>query len=119
MRTIIQVTNTSHTDAIEAYIIKKMSAVEKLLKERTEAIVRIEVGKSTKHHKKGDVYFAEANLHIKGKEFRVTKQTDDLYRAIDTMKDEVVDEVSSYLDKKRATKKKGGQTMKKTMRGEN
>ena len=118
MRIIIQITSIENSSAIEEYVGKKLKPLERLLKDREEAIARVEVGKSTKHHKKGDVFFAEVNLHVKGKEFRSVEQANDLYAAIDLMKDEVLAEVKAYLDKQRGNAKHGGQLAKKKLRGE-
>lgn len=116
MRTTIHISNIEHSSAVEAYVEKKMKSLERIVKEREEAIARVEAGLSTKHHKKGQVFFAEVTLRIKGKEFRSVETADDLYAAIDAMKDEIVDEVKSYLEKQRAVKKKGAQTVKTRMK---
>jgi ribosomal subunit interface protein len=116
MRTIIQISNIEHTSAIEEYVSKKLKSVERLLKGRDEAIMRIEVGMSTKHHKKGDVYFAEASLHIKGKELRSVERADDLYAAIDAMKDEIFDELTSYMGKQQTEKKQGARVVKSKLK---
>lgn len=116
MRLTIKATNTTHTNAIDAYIMKRMRELEKVLepKEKSE-LARIEVGMLTKHHKSGDVFFAEITFHVKKKDFRAKAHGKDLYAAIDAMKDEVVREVTGHHDRMRALAKAGGREMKRRM----
>jgi ribosomal subunit interface protein len=116
MRLTIKATNITHTNAIDAHIMKRMRELEKVLepKEKSE-LARIEVGLLTKHHKSGDVFFAEITFHVKKKDFRARVEDADLYRAVDAMKDEVVREVTSYHDRMRALAKEGGREMKRRM----
>jgi ribosomal subunit interface protein len=119
MRTIIQATGIEHTNAIDAYIGKKLRDLEKLLDPKEEsAIVEVEVGKPSRHHKSGRVFYAEITLRLKGRKFRATSSADDLYAAIDEVKDEILGEVAHYRDKKRAELKAGGREVKKRLRGE-
>ena len=66
MRTTIKATNIEHTNAIDAYLLKRLKELERVLdpKEKSE-LARLEFGKSTKHHKSGEVFFAEITFHVK------------------------------------------------------
>ncbi len=118
MRTIIQATGIEHTNAIDAYVTKKLRDLEKVLdpKELSE-VVEVEVGKPSRHHKSGDVFYAEINFHVKKKKFRATTKAGDLYAAIDKVKDEIIHEVTRYHDKMRAGQKAGGREAKARLRG--
>lgn len=117
MRTNIRAVGIEHTNAIDAYVIKKLRDLEKLLNPKEESeVADVEVGQVTKHHQKGAaLFFAEINFHVKGKKFRATAKTDDLYAAIDKVKDEIVREVAQFHDKKRDARKKGGREIKRRM----
>lgn len=117
MKTIIQVSNTEHTKAIEDYITKKLKSLERFIDPKdTSATARVEVGVASKKHKKGEKYFAEVTLHTAGRDYRAVERADDLYVAIDAMKDEVVAEVKSFREKKRDVAKRDARTEKKKVK---
>jgi len=104
------------TPAISDYLDKKLSVLEKFIDEKSEAMARIEVGRTTGHHHKGDVYHAEITLDVEGNLFRAGAEAGDLYAAIDMMKDEVVQEVTRANKKKQHLLKRGHQKMKDMIR---
>lgn len=116
MRTITQITGIKPTKAIESYVTKKLASLDRLVKHDESAVARAEVGLSNRHHKKGDIYFAEVNVRVKGKQFRSVEQGEDLYAAIDAMKDEILREVTAFYNKKRTIGKRAGRTIKKRIR---
>lgn len=77
------------TEAIRQYVEKRLSALEKMCEKYSPCDVAVEVGKTTQHHQKGDVFFAEFNMTIPGEVVRSTSTTDDLYAAIDDAKDDL------------------------------
>jgi len=116
MKTIIHVSGMENTEAIEAYVEKKLATLDRLLEQDDESIVaRVEVGKSNKHHKKGDVFFAEVSVHMRGKKFMSNETNADLYAAIDAVKDELSREIKTYRGKKQEGVKRGGQVAKKAL----
>jgi ribosomal subunit interface protein len=114
MRLTIKATNITHTNAIDAHIMKRMREIEKILepKEKSE-LARVEVGMFSNHHKTGDVFFAEITFHVKKKDFRARVEDADLYRAIDAVKDEILQEVKGHHDRTRTLAKEGGREMKR------
>lgn len=114
----IKATNTTLTPQIEEYISKKVEALDKLVsKEDTSAQVAVEVGKTTEHHKSGDVFFAEFNLHIAGGDFIAKQEAADLYAAIDIAKDELMHAVRAHKGKQQTMLRRGGQMVKNMLRG--
>jgi ribosome-associated translation inhibitor RaiA len=54
------------------------------------------------HHNKGKIYYAEVNLDIPGHPtIRVVKESEDLYKAIDKVKDHLKVELDSAKEKMR------------------
>jgi putative sigma-54 modulation protein len=114
----IQATNIVLTPAITNYVDKKISLLEKFLPVGDESVkCAVEVGKITKHHKSGDIFKAEVNLHISGKDFYAVSEKDDLYAAIDEVKDEIAKQVISHKDKSETLMRKGGLRIKNIMKG--
>ncbi len=113
----IKSTNIALTPAIEEYINKKILGIEKFVSDSEEALASVEVGKTTKHHKQGDVFRAEIHMKVPGNEFYVTVEKDDLYAAIDEVKDELVRDMTSRRKRALRLLRKGGQKIKEFIKG--
>ncbi len=87
--TEIQATNIDLTDALRNYVTEKVESVSRFAKRFEPCDVAIEVGKTSEHHNKGDVFFAEINVAVLGDVVRAHSERDDLYAAIDEAKDDV------------------------------
>lgn len=114
MRTTVKATNIEHTNAIDAYLAKRLHELERILppKEQSE-LARIEIGKLTKHHHSGKIFFAEITFHVKKKDFRATGEGTDLYEAIDNMQQMIVREVKRHHNLMRGKRKSGAREMKR------
>lgn len=104
------------TDAIANYLEKRIVSLEKFVQNVEDAIARIEVGKTSHHHHKGDIFRAEINLEYGDHKFRAVAESSDLYKAIDLMRDEIVGEVTRAQKKGRHLLKKGRQKIKDMMK---
>ncbi len=87
--TNIQSTNVELTDAIRAYVTEKVEGLARFTKKFDPCDAAIEIGKTSTHHNKGDIYFAEITVSIPGDTVRTHVEKDDLYAAIDEAKDDV------------------------------
>lgn len=112
----IKATNMELTDAISDYINKRLSGISKFLK-NGEMIARVEVSKTTSHHKHGDIFRAELFIEISGNEFYTFSEKDDLYVAIDDAKEELFRQVSSDKKRKQTLFKRGSISVKKMLKG--
>jgi len=119
MKIAKKATNIQFTEAIEEYIERHLiQPVSKLIDPNDEsAALSIEVGKTTRHHNKGDVFRAEANLHIAGRDLRAEEEREDLHSAIDKVRDELVRELTSFKKKRFDLVRRGGQRVKEFLRG--
>lgn len=109
MKISIKATNITLTDSIRLQIEQKIGELEKFIKvskDRNREIKAkpayeawVEVGKTTRHHKKGDVFRAEVQIHLPGKSLRVESENVDLYQAIDETRDELKAELNKYKEK--------------------
>ena len=88
------------TDAIKARVESKAVTLEKLTKDFDPASeLRVEVGKSTKHHAKGPFFRAEFQLSVPGNDLRAVCEETDLYHAIGRARDQVRRQLKDYKDK--------------------
>ncbi len=98
--TQIKSTNIDLTDAIRSYVEEKVSHLYKLCEEFDPAdTLDVEIGKSTTHHAKGPYYRAEMFLRVPGKEMRAEHDAEDLYEAIDHVKDQIRRQLSDYKER--------------------
>lgn len=89
------------TDAIKKYVEDKLQVVAKLTTKFEPCDVQADVGKTSEHHRKGDVFKAEFNLSIPGVKLRSEAKKDDLYAAIDVAVNELRRQVKDYKEKLR------------------
>lgn len=112
----VKSTGMEMTDAIEAYLKKKISAMEKFIKGAEDIIAKIEIGRTSNHHHKGNVFKADVSLQYGDHKFRAEATTEDLYKSIDKVKDEIVAEITKANKKGRSMVKKGRQKIKEMIK---
>lgn len=111
-------TNLEVTEAIRSYLYKKLEHIEKFIDVKDESVMcDVELGKTTNHHKNGDIFRTEINLKIKGNNLRAVSEMEDLFASIDVAKDEMVRELQSHKDKKISLVRRGGAKMKNFVKG--
>ncbi|MBI2108668.1 MAG: ribosome-associated translation inhibitor RaiA [Parcubacteria group bacterium] len=116
----IKTTGIDLTPAIEEYTRAKIDSLQKFFKhyaeESGELLFEIEIGKTTKHHLKGDVYRAEINFNSDSAHMRSEAVKDDLYAAIDEAKDEMSRELRRSKRKALHVLRRGGGILKNIFR---
>lgn len=121
MKINLKATNMELTEAIHDYVEKKVTNLGKLLskmeEEGSEVMVNFEVGKSTNHHKSGEFFHTDCSINIKGKKFYASSDKEDLYEAIDDVKDRLFGEISQNKDKSLTLFHKGARKIKDMIRG--
>lgn len=118
MQIIVKATGITLTDNINKYIDKRIGSLDKLIDSKDESVMcNVEVGKISDHHKSGDIFRSEINLHIAGKDFRAVSEEETLFAAIDETKNQMQKELRRHKERRRDLMKKGGAMMKNAMRG--
>lgn len=87
------------TPAIKDYIQEKVDMLEKYLGQIQVINADFEVALDSNHHQKGDIYRAEFNLEIPHDLLRVEKTEEDLYKAIDKVKDHMKEMIVERKEK--------------------
>lgn len=121
METIkIKATNTTLTEAITEYVSSKLgkSALEKFAGSYDIISVEVDIGKTTEHHNNGEIFRAEVNVAVKGKVLRAVSDKEDLYAAIDDVRDEIVKLLKDTKTKKETMWRRGARNIKKILRME-
>ena len=121
MQINLQGKNIELTPAIKDYVSKRVTNLEKLLlgieEGQGKVMANFEVGKSTNHHKGGDIFRANCSIEIDGKEFYGSADKEDLYQAIDAVKDSLYNEISKNKDRHQTLLYRGARSIKKMMKG--
>lgn len=99
MITTIKGTNIDLTDALKTYAKEKIESLTTYFDNIQNA--DIDIGLRSNHHQKGKVYYAEVNLSVPGTLLRVEKEAEDLYKAIDKVRDHFKIELEKMKGKKR------------------
>lgn len=115
----LQSKNMELTPAIHDYVMKRITNLEKLLEkmEGGSAVVSFDLSKNTNHHKAGSIFHADCRIQIKGEEFYGSADEEDLYVAIDVVKENLFREISKNKDRKQTLFKRGAASVKKMLKG--
>lgn len=120
--------NLELSDSIYEYVNKKIGELERFIPntgegpnnagEHDTVQVDVEVGRTSNHHKKGDVYKAEVNMAVPGEKnvLRATSEQWDLHQAIDEVKEDMQRQLKKYKTKKSSSLKKGLRRVKRITR---
>lgn len=104
------------TTAIDQNVREKLNNINKLLN-NDEANAYVEVGRTTNHHNKGDVYRAEINLSSGEEKYYASSEGPDLYTSINDVKEQILREVKRSRGKKNTLFKRGAISVKKRLKG--
>ncbi len=95
----IKASGVELTPAISAYVERKLEHLDKFLVsvgEPKQAFVEVE--KTTRHHKNGDIFRCEVMVKLPGKTLRAESNDTDLYAAIDAVRDALERQVIQYKE---------------------
>ncbi len=105
MKVNIKATKIKLTPAIKDYVQEKMDMLEKNLGSVKVVNCDVEVGMTTVHHQKGEIFRTEVNLQVPGDLLRVEKVEKDLYKSIDNVKDHLTRSIRRYKQKRQDKKR--------------
>lgn len=113
MKIVIRWLNFEKDKKIEDFAKEKIDSLEKFAKDifgekywngffgkgkpRVEAWV--EIGKETRHHKKGPIFYAECQMRFPGKSLRAESKRENLKEAINEVKQEIERQMIKYKEK--------------------
>lgn len=115
----IKATNMELTSAIAGYVEKRLLGLEKFMRhsDSEDPIVYVEVGRTTNHHKNGDVFRAEIHMRSGDADLRAFSEQTDLYAAVDDLRGEAVRVLTDTIDRKDTLFRRGARSIKKMMKG--
>jgi putative sigma-54 modulation protein len=116
----IKATNLELTPDIKAYVEDRLQPLEKLSQhwdEQGSLDMRVEVARTTKHHFKGDVFYAEINMGFPGGNLRAEAKSDDIFAAIDEAHDDIKRQLNKHHTGRMEKIRKGARKIKEWIKG--
>lgn len=109
MRITIQAPNLELTPALAQYIEQKIGGLEKFLKKLhpEDALARVDVSRSTRHHRHGKVYHVDVNLLVPGGTIRAAHDDEDVRKAITAVREKLQREIEKFKER---TPRNSGET---------
>ncbi|MBP9864011.1 ribosome-associated translation inhibitor RaiA [Patescibacteria group bacterium] len=95
------------TPAIRQYVEEKFGMLEKYAS--NILMIDVDLGMDTHHHQKGDIFFCSAKIDIPNDMLTVEKTEEDLYKAIDKVKDHLQESLIERKERARDLRRKGGE----------
>ncbi len=101
MHIFVKATGLDLTGPLKTYIEDKINSLNKLLVHFDPDTVKIqvEIARVSRHHRRGEVYRAEANIELPQDVLRAEETSDDARAAVDALKDKLKREIDSYLSR--------------------
>lgn len=108
MNIIVRGNNIDLTTPLRTFIEQKLSGLEKMLSARFRSVAecRIELGRPSRHHRSGPVYYAEINLSVGSKLYRAVAEHEDVRAAIDVIRDDINSQLRKDKTKREASRRK-------------
>jgi len=121
MKIDMKATNLELTPSIKTYIEEKVGGLERFINvseefktgETAPVEAFVEIARTTKHHKHGDVLRAEIMIKVKGEMYRAEASDWDARVALDSAKDLMKIQLTEGKNKKQTRDKKGARLMKR------
>ncbi|MEK7658059.1 MAG: ribosome-associated translation inhibitor RaiA [Patescibacteria group bacterium] len=109
MKIIIKATKLVLDPTIREYIETKIGSLNRFIKrfeDKSDIKTEVEIARTTRHHRHGNVFYAEVNLYLPKKILRAEHSDWDIRVAIDKVKDKLQQEIEKYKGIKRGITRK-------------
>lgn len=97
MKFIISTKNIKLTENLKQYIEERIGSCEKYIHTDLPLIGKVEIERSA-HHAKGKVFIASINIQLKDKFLRAETTREDIYLAINELRDHLKIECRKYKE---------------------
>ena len=104
------------TKALKNHAQDKLASLYKFLnKAENDVTFNLRLGKTTNHHNSGKIYYVDLSIHTAEKNFGGKVESDDIYAAIDILKDDMAEKISEYKAKSHAREIKDARKFKEAL----
>lgn len=91
--------NLKLTKQVKDHIRRELKNLEKFYDGQVASKIKVEIGKTTLHHKKGKIYRAEINLPAFGRMLRAEEEAKNIHTAINIIKEEMERQIKKFKEK--------------------
>ena len=113
----IKATGYEMTPETSQYLAERITALERLIDPGDEtALCEVEVGKTTEHHRQGNIWVAEFQIVRGGERLRAVAEAESLNAAIDGAKDEMLRQLRHSKGKSESLARRAGKSFKDWLR---
>jgi len=125
MKIIIKTKDITLNKALQDFIYKKVGKLNKFVKPfeksstdkgKSPVEIEVEVGRTTKHHQKGDIFRAEGQMFVSGENVRAEAVSEDLKKSVVEMQKDLKRELKKYKNKMATKTKKRRRFLKSITR---
>ena len=107
MKFSIKITNLELTPDISSHIEKTINSLDKFVQNINFAVIaKVEIGRTSQHHKLGKIYRTEVQIHLPGKLIRSEAIAETIFESINEVRDELQQELKQYKERKITEQKK-------------
>lgn len=92
--------NLRLTADIKDHIRRELKNLAKFHDHQVASRIKVEVGRTTIHHKKGKIYRAEINMPAFGRMLRAEEEAENVHTAINIVKEEIERQIKKFKEKK-------------------
>ncbi|MEK7513178.1 MAG: ribosome-associated translation inhibitor RaiA, partial [Patescibacteria group bacterium] len=103
MRIDIKGTQLDLTPSLKVYIEEKLSVLNRFIarfERNGERVLFFEIARATKHHRHGNVFYAEAMVKLPGRTIRIEEYDSDARTAGDRLKNRLKSDLKKYKEKR-------------------
>lgn len=119
MKYTTKATDMELSVSVEEYVAKKMASLDKITAHfGGHSAAHVELARTTRHHRSGDVFRAELQLHVKGRDVRAEAVGETIFEAMDKAQEDIRTELERLKEKSVDSVKTGGRAIKKLLKGE-
>lgn len=95
------------TSALKQKLEEKLSSLLKYLKESEDSVTfNARLGKTSNHHNNGKIYYVEVSVHSPHKNYGARIEAEEIYAAIDLIRDELAQNINHHKEKIRDLSRK-------------
>jgi putative sigma-54 modulation protein len=113
----IKATEITLSAPISDYVNRRLRKISELLDKDPGTRCNIELAKTTGHHQKGPIFKAEIHIVGAGKDVYAVSEKEDLYAAIDAVRDDILRELKAEKEKRISFIRRGGAKIKAMVKG--
>ncbi len=102
MKINIKSVRVNLSPAFKEYVRKKINALGRFLKrfDKNDSVTaEVEIGRTTEHHRHGEIYHASVDIDLPGKKIRAEEEHSDLLAAVEIAKDKAKQDIQKHKEK--------------------